>query len=63
MQHHLASTCAIGSVVDPDLKVFGLDGVCVVDTSVMPAVVHGNTNAPTGMIVEKAADLIESTQV
>ena len=56
--YHPTSTCAIGSVVDPQLRVYGIDGLRVVDASVMPTVTRANTNAATIMIAEKAADLI-----
>ncbi len=59
---HPTSTCAMGmgerSVVDPELRVIGVDGLRVVDASVMPTVPGGNTNLPCIMIGEKAADLI-----
>jgi len=56
--YHPVGTCAIGSVVDADLRVEGLEALRVVDASVMPTVPRGNTNAPTIAIVERAADLI-----
>ena len=61
-QYRPTSTCAMGAVVDPDLKMLGLDGLRVVDASVMPTVVCDNTNAPTIMIAGKAADLIKADQ-
>jgi len=58
--YHPTSTCAIGSVVDPQLRVYGIDGLRVADASVMPTITRANTNAATIMIGEKAADLIRA---
>jgi choline dehydrogenase len=59
--YHPAGTCAMGTVVDAELRVEGLDGLRVVDASVMPVVPRGNTNAPVIAIAERAADLIRGT--
>ena len=62
--YHAAGTCKMGAaddpeaVVGPDLRVHGLDGLRVIDASVMATIVSGNTNAPTVMIAEKGADLV-----
>jgi choline dehydrogenase-like flavoprotein len=57
--YHPVGTCAIGSVVDADLRVEGLEALRVVDASVMPTVPRGNTNAPVIAVAERAADLIK----
>ena len=60
--YHPTCTCKMGtdemSVVDPQLRIHGLDGIRICDSSVMPNLIGSNTNAPTIMIAEKASDMV-----
>lgn len=60
--YHPSCTCPIGAVVDPALRVLGLGGLRVVDASVMPSITTANTNLPTIMIAEKAAELMRASR-
>ena len=56
--YHPVGTCAMGAVVDTELRVQAVEGLRVVDASVMPSVPSGNTNAPVIALAARAADLI-----
>ncbi len=63
--HHPVGTCKMGidtdAVVDPELRVYGVNGLRIADASIMPAITSGNTAAPSMMIGEKAADLLAAS--
>ena len=63
---HVVGTCKMGidalAVVDPELRVYGVEGLRVADASIMPSITSGNTHAPSTMIGERAADLVGATR-
>jgi choline dehydrogenase-like flavoprotein len=65
--YHPVGTCRMGrdkaSLVDPQLRVRGVDGLRVADASVMPTIIRGHTHAPSVLIGEKAADLIRARPI
>src|SRR5690606_7832593 len=62
--YHIAGTCRMGidaeSVLDPQLRVRGVEGLRVIDTSIMPTLISGNTNAPAMALAMRAAEIIKS---
>lgn len=61
--YHLSCTCAMGRVVDAQGRVIGLDGLRIVDASIMPSMTSGNLNAPTIMLAEKIADAVRGVEL
>ena len=65
--YHPSCTCKMGTsddtVTDPALRVHGVEGLRVVDASVMPTITSGNTNSPTLMIAEKASEMIKADRL